>query len=110
MRKLEELGITESPWRFTGYTYHKDGMYIHLGEVSSINGHKLAYDLKAPDARMFAAAPLLYAALREAVIQKCSKCICKRISDFYCDHKDCAWYKWREALIAASGHETACEI
>lgn len=61
MKTLEELGISPTPWKYIGYHYHKNGEYIHLGEVWVKGGkHKIVVDISQPDARMMTAAPKLY--------------------------------------------------
>ena len=66
MKKLEQLGISPSPWKYIGYHYHRNGEYIHLGEVWVKGGkHKIAVDISQPDASLIAAAPKLYEACYE---------------------------------------------
>ena len=66
MKKLEQLGISPSPWKYIGYHYHRNGEYIHLGEVWVKGGkHKIVVDISQPDASLIAAAPKLYEACYE---------------------------------------------
>ena len=66
MKKLEQLGISPSPWKYIGYHYHRNGEYIHLGEVWVRGGkHKIVVDISQPDASLIAAAPKLYKACYE---------------------------------------------
>ena len=66
MKTLEQLGISPSPWKYIGYHYHRNGEYIHLGEVWVKGGkHKIVVDISQPDASLIAAAPKLYAACYE---------------------------------------------
>ena len=66
MKKLEQLGISPSPWKYIGYHYHRNGEYIHLGEVWVRGGkHKIVVDISQPDASLIAAAPKLYEACYE---------------------------------------------
>ena len=65
MKTLEQLGISPSPWKYIGYHYHRNGEYIHLGEVWVKGGkHKIVVDISQPDASLIAAAPDLYEALQ----------------------------------------------
>ena len=66
MKKLEQLGISPAPWKYIGYHYHRNGEYIHLGEVWVKGGkHKIVVDISQPDASLIAAAPKLYEACYE---------------------------------------------
>ena len=66
MKTLEQLGISPSPWKYIGYHYHRNGEYIHLGEVWVKGGkHKIVVDISQPDASLIAAAPKLYEACYE---------------------------------------------
>ena len=66
LKQLKELGISPAPWKYIGYHYHRNGEYIHLGEVWVRGGkHKIVVDISQPDARLIAAAPKLYAACYE---------------------------------------------
>ena len=66
MKTLEQLGISPVPWKYIGYHYHRNGEYIHLGEVWVKGGkHKIVVDISQPDASLIAAAPKLYEACYE---------------------------------------------
>ena len=66
MKTLEQLGISPAPWKYVGYHYHRNGEYIHLGEVWVKGGkHKIVVDISQPDASLIAAAPKLYEACYE---------------------------------------------
>ena len=66
MKTLEQLGISPAPWKYVGYHYHRNGEYIHLGEVWVKEGkHKIVVDISQPDASLIAAAPKLYEACYE---------------------------------------------
>ena len=66
MKTLEQLGISPTPWKYIGYHYHRNGKYIHLGEVWVRGGkHKIVVDISQPDASLIAAAPKLYEACYE---------------------------------------------
>ena len=68
MKTLEQLGISPAPWKYIGYHYHKNGEYIHVGEVRVKCGkRKVVVDIAQPDARLIAAAPELYESLRECL-------------------------------------------
>ena len=61
MKTLEQLGISPAPWKYIGYHYHRNGEYIHLGEVWAKGGkHKIVVDVSQPDARLMSASPKLY--------------------------------------------------
>ena len=67
MKKLEELGISQSPWRCICYNYKKNDKYDHLGEVRFADNQILCCDIRQPDAMIVAASPKLYKALYELV-------------------------------------------
>ena len=72
MKTLEQLGISPAPWKYIGYHYHKNGEYIHVGEVRVKCGkRKVVVDIAQPDARLIAAAPELYEAL--AALLSCAE-------------------------------------
>ena len=72
MKTLEQLGISPAPWKYIGYHYHKNGEYIHVGEVRVKCGkRKVVVDIAQPDARLIAAAPELYEAL--AALLNCAE-------------------------------------
>ena len=60
MKRIDELGISPWPWRYIGYHNHKNGEYIHLGEVKFADGRKLCYDISQPNAHILSAAPDMY--------------------------------------------------
>lgn len=72
-KRLEELGISPAPWKYIGYHDHKNGEYIHLGEVRVGGGKRqIVVDISQPDAAIMSAAPELYDAGQktEAVLDK----------------------------------------
>ena len=72
MKTLDQLGISPAPWKYIGYHYHKNGEYIHVGEVRAKCGkRKVVVDIAQPDARLIAAAPELYEAL--AALLNCAE-------------------------------------
>ena len=76
MKTLEQLGISPAPWKYVGYHYHRNGEYIHLGEVWVKGGkHKIVVDISQPDARLIAAAPELYDMLQSLVEYIDRECI-----------------------------------
>lgn len=60
MKKLEELGISQAPWRCICYHYKKNDKYDHLGEVRFADNQILCCDIRQPDAKLASAAPDLY--------------------------------------------------
>ena len=72
MKKLEELGISPSPWKYIGYNEHKNGEYIHLGEVRVEGGMQIVVDIPQPDAQIMSAAPDMYDAIWD-ILFKCTK-------------------------------------
>lgn len=108
MKKLEELGISPAPWKYIGYHYHKNGEYIHLGEVRVEGGKRqIVVDISQPDAAIMSAAPDMYAALwkqcfGETTTVNCGKCG----GDDHgveCCSKTCPLYDARMSLAKASG-------
>ena len=76
MKTLEQLGISPAPWKYIGYHYHRNGEYIHLGEVWVKGGkHKIVVDISQPDASLIAAAPELYDMLQSLVEYIDRECI-----------------------------------
>ena len=76
MKTLEQLGISPTPWKYIGYHYHKNGEYIHVGEVRVECGKRtLIVDIAQPDARLIAAAPELYDMLQSLVEYIDRECI-----------------------------------
>ena len=105
MKKLEELGISPTPWKYIGYHYHKNGEYIHLGEVRVEGGkRKIVVDISQPDAAIMSAAHDMYAAIWDILfkgtkITNCRNCKGHEIGNC----KTCPLGKARAALAKASG-------
>ena len=103
MKKLEELGISPSPWKYIGYHDHKHD--LHLGEVRVEDGRrKLLTDIFQPDAQIMSAAPDMYAAIWDILfkgtkITNCRNCKGHELGNC----KKCPLGKARAALAKASG-------
>lgn len=105
MKKLEELGISPAPWKYIGYHYHKNGEYIHLGEVRVEGGKRqIVVDISQPDAQIMSAAPDMYDAIWDILfkgtkITNCRNCKGNELGNC----KKCPLGKARAALAKASG-------
>ncbi len=105
MKTLEELGISPAPWTMERYSPEstedgrdiKDANKQPVGCTYTISGHAIA------DARLIAAAPELYEALRKAVIDRCH--LCGGIRKCKNDEGYCYVTRWRKALENAGGAE-----
>lgn len=99
--------ISKTPWKYIGYHYHKNGEYIHLGEVWVEGGkHRTVVDIPQPDACIMSTAPKLYDGLREAVIEMCHNCpSCGGYPDYACraEKGSCFVQCWRATLAEAAG-------
>ena len=119
MKRLEQLTISQPPWRFAD-----DGMGecdIRCSGVSYGEDYEgddiIASSIQKKDAPMIAAAPDLYDCLREAAFMKCASCkesITARNEgrDPMCDGVctgPCMVLKWQHALKRASGELYANE-
>lgn len=108
MKTLEELGISPTPWSENKWQSPDD--YGHDVQDSKRNliceMFLMQGGSRKPNASLIAAAPKLYEALREAIIEKCHMCdSCSGHPDYECENKESQCYvkKWRSALAEASG-------
>lgn len=109
MKKLEELGITPTPWTAVceGPWSHMvwSGKYPDKELVAAMQGNT-----READSALIAAAPDLYSSLREASIILCTRCEHGRDGGETCsctrDNSKCVVKRWRAVLAAAQGEKT----
>ena len=117
MKRLDGLGLTSTKWLdVVGAVWGKSK---NQGLVCVFNPHNLTRQTsermcrrKCANARLAAAAPDLYEALREAVIESCHDCDAyDRDHGNRCGQADgsCFVQRWRKALEKAGGRETPME-
>ena len=105
MKTLQELDIspvpwsnivgTEKPFEINSVWDARNGCILSGGYAQSVN-----------DARLTAAGPKLYKALREAIIEICHKCKhCSGYPSYNCTNTKtgCFVEKWRDVLDEAAG-------
>ncbi len=102
MRRVDELGISETPWRKLPKT-----KWIADSDKNYVAGVVKQYGLKTQNAnaKIIAAAPELYEALREAILEHCGV-VCeewKRRDGGYCDM--CYVNRWKKVVKKAGGGE-----
>ncbi len=107
MKRIEELGVSPAPWRAEGGAMaaivYENRPTQECASVCAITGER-----RNADATLIAAAPALYEALREAVVETCQWCDFLDRADFTrCKRSDgdCAALRWREVLEKAGGAE-----
>lgn len=96
MKKLEELGISPTPWKIRVGDFEFDVVDTNNEIVSE-------YQFIKPDIRLIAASPKMYEALREAVKSYCEGCNDFVNEDQRCDTCECPARKWRAVLAEAVG-------
>ena len=102
MKKLEELGISPTPWNAqhngrAGISY----IVSDAREIQICNACK-------PNALITKAAPKMYECLREAVVEVCHMCNhCSGYPSYNCENTKtgCFVEKWRDVLDEAAGVE-----
>ena len=107
MKKLEELGISPTPW-----SVESTPNILHPDVISSVKTDIVCIGCRDyANARLIAAAPELYKCLREAVVENCHDCgnldneMSAYQDDFVCHNDKCFVKKWRHALAKAAGEE-----
>ena len=106
MKKLEELGVSTAPWD-TAYV-HKPAVYDRDGRCVADCDIHFARRRDDANARLIAAAPDLYEALRDVVENECGECayvrkgVCTRAESKL---PECLFKQSRKALEKAGGKE-----
>ena len=103
MKRLKELGISTSPWVMRVRIDTDLGMDVYNTDGEHVCGCRR--DGRGfTNARLIAAAPELYEALREAVTKRCRMCVSE---GDYCSPEDgyCFVRRWRKVLEKAGGAE-----
>ena len=106
MKKLEELGISPAPWMVltvNGSLHSVEASPCFIGDLMHIATVCNMRKARPSDARLIAAAPKLYEALREAVKSYCEGCNDFVNEDQRCDPCECPARKWRAVLAEAAG-------
>ena len=104
---LDRLGISPTPWTAEhgplASIVYEARPAAERASVCAATG-----ETRKEDAALIAAAPDLYAALREAVSEDCGNCQA-RMSDDSCGLADgeCFVQRWRKALAKAQGEAGA---
>ena len=104
MKTLNELGTSPAPWTATAGA--DGGVVVNDENRHGIAtcGHTAEGDVDFANARLIAAAPDLYEALREAVTERCRMCVSE---GDYCSPEDgyCFVRRWSKVLEKAGGAE-----
>ena len=120
MKTLEQLGISPTPWKQGEWdpyredsiifcNYHRKNGTPSSRIIASCNA-AFSSEQARIDAHLIAAAPDLYEALREAIIEMCHDCPnCGAYPKYACKDQDCKCFpaKWRAALAKAAGESEA---
>lgn len=115
MKKIEELGISPWPWKFSGGrspsvlcgTGGPRGFVFPVVCQLTKESNLKPMKMRNADARLMAEAPEMYECLREAVANHCHGCICEEEWDGACTKETgaCFVQRWRKALERAGGAE-----
>ena len=107
MKPIEELGISLTPWdcALTGTAaWVEEAHGLSVAEMSTCELPDL--DQAHANARLIAAAPELYEALREAVVETCHNCPSSADDGDKCKGLNpCFVKEWRAALDKAGGEK-----
>lgn len=104
LKKLKELGISKFPWKLSLYNEHRNGRYLHLGEVWNGDMRKIVVDQTQPDAQIMSASPEMYAALHTLLFSNTGTTNCRNCKGHELGNcKKCPLGKARAALEKAGG-------
>ena len=105
MKMLEDLGTSPAPWTATVDAAFVEVVHDENGSCVATCGHTAEGDVDYANARLIAAAPELYEALREACKMYCAICAYwKEREEKYCPSCH-VWRRWHKALEKAGGAE-----
>lgn len=108
MKKLEELGISKTPWKEIYRSHSPYPAFCHVSDpdgdlVVEVSGEN--DEMLKANALLIAAAPKLYSTLREGIIEICGQCpSCSGCPEYECKSKsNCFIQRWRKVLDEVAG-------